>query len=272
MRQLQIFQNENKFGGGRRMDRLTGKVAIITGAGSGMGKATTILFAAEGAKVVAADRVVDSAEEVVKSIIASGGEAVFIKTDVSLTEDVKRMIKTAIETYGKLDILYNNAAIASEWKPTTDWSEENFKEVIDINVKGVWLGMKYAIPEMIKTGGGSIINAASIAADAAQRGSCIYAASKGAVISMSRVTAVEYAAQNIRVNCIKPGDIRTPMTLGVLDEEGIKRVVAGIPQGRLGEPEEVANLALFLASDESSHITGEKITVDGGIEADSHII
>jgi NAD(P)-dependent dehydrogenase (short-subunit alcohol dehydrogenase family) len=254
------------------MGRLDDKVAIVTGAGAGMGKAAAILFAKEGAKVVAAEWVAEWGEEVVKTIKESGGEAVFVKTDVSKTEDVIRMVKTAVETYGKLDVLYNNAGIASDWAPTTDWTEENFEKVIGINVKGVWLGMKYAIPEMIKSGGGSIINAASIAADAAQRGSCIYAASKGAVISMSRVTAVEYADKNIRVNCIKPGDIRTPMLLGVLDDEGIKRVVAGIPQGRLGEPEEVAQVALFLASDDSSHITGEKITVDGGIEADSHII
>lgn len=254
------------------MGRLDDKVAIVTGAGAGMGKAAAILFAKEGAKVVAADWVAEWGEEVVKTIKDAGGEAVFVKTDVSKTEDIVRMIRTAVETYGKLNVLYNNAGIASDWASTTDWTEENFEKVISINVKGVWLGMKYAIPEMLKSGGGSIINAASIAADAAQRGSCIYAASKGAVISMSRVTAVEYADKNIRVNCIKPGDIRTPMLLGVLDDAGIKRVVAGIPQGRLGEPEEVAQVALFLASDDASHITGEKITVDGGIEADSHII
>lgn len=139
------------------MGRLDNKVAIVTGAGAGMGKAAAILFAKEGAKVVAAEWVAEWGEEVVKTIKESGGEAVFVKTDVSKTEDVIKMIKTAVETYGKLDVLYNNAGIASDWAPTTDWTEENFEKVIGINVKGVWLGMKYAIPEMLKSGEGQLL-------------------------------------------------------------------------------------------------------------------
>jgi len=256
------------------MGRLDGKVAIITGAGTGMGQTAAILFAKEGAKVVVADCVAEWGEQTVMMIKEAGGEAIFIKVDVSKTEDIKKMINTAIDTYGKLDVLYNNAGVNTGYgAPTIEWTEEDYDKNMDVNVKGVWLGMKYAIPEMIKAGGGSIINTASVAADAAQRGSCIYAASKGAVISMSRVAAVEYAGQNIRTNVIKPGTIATPMTLKVLkhDPEAIKRIEREIPQGRLGKPEEVAYLALFLASDESSHITGQKLTVDGGMEADSHL-
>jgi NAD(P)-dependent dehydrogenase (short-subunit alcohol dehydrogenase family) len=256
------------------MRRLGGKIAIVTGAGGGMGRAGASLFAKEGAKVIVADFVPETGEETVRMIKEAGGEATFVEADVSQTEDVKKIVKAAVDTYGKLNVLYNNAGIVTGYVPTLEWTEENYDKTMAVNVKGVWLGMKYAIPEMIKAGGGSIINAASIAADAAQRGSCIYAASKGAVLSMSRVVAVEHAAQNIRVNCIKPGVIATPMALGVLkgSPEARKRIERETPQGRLGKPEEVAQLALFLASDESSHITGQSLAVDGGIEADSHVI
>ena len=253
------------------MGRIDGKVAIITGAGAGIGRAAAILFAKEGAKVVVSDWVREGGEETVRIIKEAGGEAIFIKADVSKTEDVKKMIKSAIDTYGKLNVLYNNAAINSA-ELLVESTEENFEKIIAVNVKGVWLGMKYAIPEMIKSGGGSIINAASIAADMAQRRSSIYAASKGAIISMSRVAAVEYAALNIRVNCIKPGVILTPMAVHILSPEVLKHIEDGTPQGRLGKSEDVAQAALFLASDESSFVTGQKLTVDGGIEADSHII
>lgn len=183
------------------------------------------------------------------------------------------MIATAVKTYGKVNVLFNNAGISGQPAPTADSTEETWQQVIDINLRGIFLGMKYAIPEMIKAGGGSIINTASIAADVAERGLSIYSASKGGVISMSRVTAVEYAPQNIRVNCIKPGVMATPMTVNFMKNfpEVLKRIEDETPQGRLGKPEEIAQLVIFLASDESSHITGEKITVDGGIEAASHI-
>ena len=254
------------------MGRLDGKVAIITGAGRGMGRAAAILFAKEGAKVVVDDWVADRGEETVRMIKEAGSEAIFVNADVSKTEDIRRMIKTAIDAYGRLDILYNNAAIAT-YAPLTEAEEKDFEEIVAVNLKGTWLGMKYAIPEMAKTGGGSIINVASIAADAAQLGSTIYAATKGGVISMTRVAAVENAAQNIRVNIIKPGCIRTPMFEEVVKyPEAIKHIEDVTPQKRIGKPEEVAHLALFLASDESSNITGQKITADGGIEADSHIV
>jgi len=183
------------------------------------------------------------------------------------------MIKAAVDAYGRLDVLYNNAAIVSEWGALTDWKEQDFEKVIAINVKGVWLGMKYAIPMMIKVGGGSIVNTASTAAFVAQRGSSIYAASKAAVIALSRVAAVEYAPKNIRVNCIAPGPIATQMLTDALKDNpyAIKRIEAETPLGRIGKPEEIAQIALFLASNESSWITGQTLIADGGIEADSHI-
>ena len=255
------------------MGRLSGKVAIVTGAGMGMGQAGAILFAKEGAKVVIADCNAEAGQSTVKTIEKSGGEAIFVQTNVSCYDDVKRMVETAVSRYGKLNILYNNAAIA-RMVPLIESTEEDFDTVIAINLKGIWLGMKYAIPEMMKADGGSIINVSSINADAAQRGLSIYAASKGGVISMSRIAAIEHAAHNIRVNVIKPGVIKTPMVIKQMEEypEVFERVIRETPKGRLGEPEEVAYLALFLASDESSYITGQKFTIDGGIEADGHII
>ena len=200
----------------------------------------------------------------------SGGEAIFVKADVSKAEDVKKMIKTAVDTYGRLDVLYNNAGIAGEIGPTVDCTEENWEKVIAIDLKGIWLGMKYAIPEMIKGGGGAIINTGSLTADRGVPYRAPYTAAKGGVVSLSRAVAVEYAKQNIRVNAINPGIIATPMTLAQ-PEEDKKRFLAAIPQGRFGEPEEVAEVALLLASDGCSHITGQALVVDGGIEVDSKL-
>lgn len=252
------------------MRRLDGKVAIITGGGSGMGREASILFAEEGAKVVIVDWVAEGGQETLRMVKEACGEAIFVRADVSKTEDVKRMIKAATDTYGKLNVLYNNAAIAP-YEPLIQSTEENWEKVISVNLKGIWLGMKYAIPEMIKAGGGSIINTASFVVDAIQRGSAIYGASKGGVVVMSKVAAVEHAHQNIRVNCIKPGIIVTPMSLSCYgDPEARRRAEATVPMGRLGQPGEIAKVALFLASDESSLITGTEILADGGIIAYSH--
>ena len=249
------------------MGRLDGKVALVTGGGYGIGRATSVLFAKEGAKVVIADSNVATGEETVKTIKTNGGQATFVQTDVSKAADVERMVKVAVDTFGKLDILFNNAGILGKIAPTAEYDEQEFDRIIAINVKGVWLGMKYAIPEMIKIGGGSIINVASHVAYQPQIGTPIYCASKAAVLHLSRVTALEYIHRNIRVNWINPGYVYTSMLEegAKADPGGFKRLIAQLPLNRTGKAEEVANAVLLLASDESSYMTGSGVTVDGGI-------
>ncbi|MBA7671286.1 Dihydroanticapsin 7-dehydrogenase [subsurface metagenome] len=249
------------------MGRLDDKVAIITGGGSGLGKETAILFAREGAKVTIADWSSEGGEETSSIIKENGGEALFLKTDVSKSKDIKNLIETTAKTYGKLNILMNIAGIVAAEGSTTDCTEEVFMKVISVNLVGVWLGMKYGIPEIAKAGGGSIVNFASIAALEAYKGIPAYAASKGGIISMSRVAAIEFADKNIRVNCIAPGHIATPMFLGCWSPDELKHLEEIGPQGRLGRPEEIARVALFLASDDSSHVTATTVVADGGITA-----
>jgi NAD(P)-dependent dehydrogenase (short-subunit alcohol dehydrogenase family) len=255
------------------MGRLDGKVAIITGAGMGMGRAAAKLFAKEGARVVVADWNRGAGEEVVNIIKKAGSEAKFVEADVSNEQDIRNMIKTTVSTYGELHILYNNAGTGIV-EPLIESTQASFDKMVSINLKGVWLAMKHAIPEMVKAKKGSIINTASVCATAAQRGLAIYSATKGGIISMSLVAAVEHAPQNIRVNCINPGPIRTKLAMKTLKDnpEAIRRIEMESPQGRFGEPEEVAQAALFLASDESSHITGHTLVVDGGMGIYSHIM
>ncbi|MBN1862559.1 MAG: glucose 1-dehydrogenase [Dehalococcoidales bacterium] len=251
------------------MGRLDNKVAIITGAGMGMGQAGALLFAREGAKIVVVDWDAAAGEETVKMIKDSGGEAIFVKADVSKAKDVENAVKKTIEKYGKLNIMYNNAAIIGRPAFTEDVTEEEWDKVMSVNLKGVWLGMKYAIPEMLKGGGGTIINTASQCGERATRNLSPYCTTKGGVLALTRITAMELAKKNIRVNALNPGIIATPMALKSPPEE-VKAFEAIIPQGRLGKPEEVAYAALFLASDESSHVTGHALVVDGGIEIDNH--
>ena len=250
------------------MGRLDDKVVLITGAGMGMGQAAALLFAKEGAKVAVVDWNAKAGEETVKTIKKAGGEAIFIKADVSKAEDAKNMVKTTVKTYGKLDVIYNNAAILGRATYTENITEEEWDKIMAVNLKGVWLGMKYAIPEMLKAGKGSIINTASQCGDRGTRNLGAYCASKGGILALTRVTAMELAKKNIRVNALNPGIIATPMALSASKEE-LKGFAAIIPQGRLGRPEEVAYAALFLASDESSHVTGHTLVVDGGIEVDN---
>ncbi|MFC1938565.1 SDR family NAD(P)-dependent oxidoreductase [Chloroflexota bacterium] len=251
------------------MGKLDGKVAIVTGAGSGIGQATAILFAKEGAKVVVADCSREWGEKTVTMIKEVGCEATFVQTDVSREEEVKRMVKRAIDVYGKLDILHNNAGVSGKLAITTEVTNDTWEKCININLKGVWLGMKYAIPEMLKTGG-SIVNTASMCADTALGGYSAYSASKGGIVALSRVTALEFVRQNIRVNCINPGTTNTALQRG-LSKEASDTAKAAIPMGRFAQPEEIAQVALFLVSDASSFITGQAIVVDGGTEIDSHI-
>lgn len=248
------------------MGRLDGKVATITGAGSGIGRATAVLFANEGAKVVVADWVAETGEETVRKIVEAGGEAIFVKTDVSRAESVKNMVQKTIDAYGKLDIIFNNAGVGGQVGPTEECTEENWDKVINVNLKGVWLGMKYAIPEMLKTGGGVIINTSSINADRGMPNLAAYTASKGGVLSLSRVTAVECAPKNIRVNCINPGPTASAMLLAQT-EENLKHYIDFMPLHRMAAPEELARVALFLASDESSFVVGHALVADGGMDA-----
>ena len=249
------------------MNRLSNKVAIVTGSGSGIGKATALLFSREGAKVVVAEYSEESGLAALQVIKDNGGEAFFIRTDVSQPEAVRAMVNAAVERYGRLDTMVSCAGIALNEVSTTQCTEEVFSRIINTNLKGVWLAMKYAIPEMIRVGSGTIVNFASIAALEGYHGLPAYSASKGGVISISRVAAIEFASENIRVNCVAPGHISTPMFLNAWDEHGLQQFINMSPQRRLGEPEEVANVVLLLASDESSHITGQTIVVDGGITA-----
>lgn len=247
------------------MGRLEGKVAVITGAGSGMGRVEAILFAQEGAKVAVVDITPERGEETVKLVKEAGGEAIFVKTDVAKSADVKKMVDTVVKAYGKLNIMVNGAAIAPNEGSTVGLSEEIFDKTIAINLKGVWLGMKYAIPAMIKSGGGAIVNFASISGVRALPTIPSYCASKGGVVSISMVAALENAAHNIRVNCVAPGPISTQMVLDQWPDEQIQHFSNATALGRLGKPEEIARIVLFLVSDDSFWITGQTIVADGGL-------
>lgn len=250
--------------------RLKGKVAIITGAGSGLGRAAALFFAKEGAKVVVAANREKDGEQTVKLIKEGGGDAILVRVDVTKASDLEKAAKTAVDKYGKLDIMLNNAGTPGPGKLIADITEEEWNRVISVNLTGVFLGTKYAIPEMLKCGGGVIINVSSVAGVSPRRYTGAYSAAKAAVIQLTRITALEYARKNIRVNCILPGPIDTPFFTKVAggDPEKIaifKEMVRNeVPLGRFARPEEIAWVALFLASDEASYITGAAFAVDGG--------
>jgi NAD(P)-dependent dehydrogenase (short-subunit alcohol dehydrogenase family) len=246
--------------------RLANKIALITGAGSGMGRTASVVFAKAGAKVAAIDVNGEAALETARQLKASGADAFAFRADVSKTEDVKAMVAATIEALGVPNVLYNNAGIEGEGGFLAQLSEEAFDRVISVNLRGVWLGMKYTLPHMIKNGGGSVINTASVAGIVGLRGSSAYCAAKAGVIALTRVAALEYGRYNIRVNCICPGSIDTPMVERItggrgMTPEAIKRASVF---SRVGKPEEIANMALFLASDESPFATGAPFIVDGG--------
>lgn len=250
--------------------RLKEKVALITGAGSGIGRETALLFAREGAQVVACDLNEASGKAIVEAIEQSGGQAAFIKADVSKAADVKGAIEFAESTYGKLNVLFNNAGIFHANDGSVVETEEDIWELtINVNLKSVFLGCKYGIPALLRSGGGSIINTASfVAVMGAATPQIAYTASKGGVLSMTREIAVEFARQNIRANALCPGPVQTPLLDELLaDPDRRQRRLVHIPPGRFAQAPEIANAALFLASDESSFVNGSTFLVDGGITA-----
>lgn len=258
------------------MGRLDGKVALITGSGSGMGRAAAILFAKEGAKVVTVGRRTEPLEETVRMIKEVGGEAICIKADVSISADVQNIIKAAVDTYGKLDVLCNHAGILHRPAPLAEQTEETWDPVVDVNLKGVFLGMKYAIPQMLSQGGGVIVNTTSAQGLVGVPNLSPYAATKGGIIALTKTAAVEYAAKNIRINCIALGMVKTPNMDWLVSQLPAESVEAKaltemahvlIPLGRMAEPEEIAPTILFLVSDESSYMTGSVMVADGGYSA-----
>jgi len=250
--------------------RLKDQVALITGAGSGIGKETALLFAAEGASVVAVDVNGAAAEEVAAAIQAAGGKAIASKADVSKAADCEAMVQAAEQAYGKLNVLFNNAGIShADDDDAMTTSEAVWDLTFAINVKGVFLGCKYGIPALRRAGGGSIINTASfVAVVGAATPQLAYTSSKGAVLSMTRELACIHARENIRVNALCPGPLRTELLMKYLNtEEKKQRRLVHIPMGRFGEAKEIAKAALYLASDDSSFVTGAEFLVDGGITA-----
>jgi NAD(P)-dependent dehydrogenase (short-subunit alcohol dehydrogenase family) len=255
------------------MNRLAGKVALITGASSGLGRVGAELFAAEGAQVVIAD--LTDGDDAVEAIAAAGGEATYVRCDVTDPESIESAVQHAVETFGGLHVLYNNAGVmlGDDDNPVTT-SIETYQKTMDINVLGVLLGCKYAIPAMLESAkqsgeSASIINVASFVAHmGAATPQVAYTASKGAVLAMTREIAVIYARQGVRANALCPGPIMTPLLAKFLSDDAKRnRRLVHIPMGRFGEPTEIANGALFLASNESSWMTGQSLTIDGGITA-----
>lgn len=245
--------------------RLDGKVAIITGGTFGIGESTVRLFAKEGAKVVIAARNTEKGTKLVKDIKENGGEAYFVKTDVSSEDDVKNLVKQTVDKYGKLDVMFANAGVG-DMVDLDCCTLDEWNRTISVDLTGVFLCNKHAIPEMTKNGGGSIINCASILGHVGQKSVSAYAAAKGGVVNMTRSAAVSYADRGIRINAVCPGYIDTP----ILDEtpkEIIDQLLSLVPARRLGKPEEVANCVLFLASDDSTFVTGANLLVDGGYTA-----
>lgn len=239
------------------------KSVIVTGAASGIGKAAAELFAREGARVVVSDIHEAEGEAVVASIRAQGGEALFVKADVSNPSDMEKLVQETVKAYGRLDIAVNNAGISGEQSPIADLSIEGWEQVIRVNLNGVFYGMKYQIEAMLKNGGGSIVNISSILGAVGFAGAAAYTSAKHGLLGLTQTAAIEYSAQNIRVNAVGPAFIDTPM-LKALDEEMKKAVVALHPIGRLGRSEEVAELILWLGSDKSSFVSGSYYPIDGG--------
>ncbi|MDQ7092861.1 SDR family oxidoreductase [Desulfosporosinus sp. PR] len=248
-------------------NRFGDKVALITGAGSGIGRATALAFANEGAKVTVADLQIEKCQEVVSQIKSMGGEATAVKCDVTIAKEVEEMISNTIKVYGSLHFAVNNAGVEGAHAGTIDHTEEIWDRVIDINLKGVWLCMKYELPEMQKQKSGAIVNVSSAAGLIGSAGTAAYTASKHGVVGLTKASALEFAKQHIRINAVCPGFIRTPMLETIINSHpGVEeQLIAREPIGRLADPDEVAQAILGLCSNASSFITGVSLQVDGGL-------
>ena len=248
---------------------LDGKVALITGGSTGIGRATAQIFAREGAQVGVADVNAEGAEETVRLIQAAGGAALFIRADVSQAADTEAMVRTVVETYGRLDCAFNNAGIEGEMQSTQDYSEAAWERVMGINLKGVWLSMKAEIQHMLGHGGGAIVNTASAAGLVAVPSLSAYVAAKHGVVGLTKTAALEYAKAGIRVNAVCPGGVDTPMVQRVFgsNKELAEAAIASEPVGRLAQPSEIGEAVAWLCSDAASFVTGHPMAVDGGMVA-----
>ncbi len=249
--------------------RLEGKVALVTGASSGIGRASAQAFAADGAKVLVADIDVEGGDETVRMIEAAGGEAIFVETDVTDAAAVQAMVEQAVQTWGRLDCAHNNAGIAEPRALTADLTEELWDRIIDINLRGIWLCMKHEIPQMLEQGGGTIDNTASVVGLIAVSRQPAYVASKHAIVGLTKTAALDYARKGIRVNAVCPGPIRTPALEWFMTQNPQieKQLTSLNPSGRLGTPEEIAEAVVWLSSDGASYLTGHTLVADGGAVA-----
>src|SRR6202049_1585338 len=248
---------------------LRGKVAIVTGGTSGIGREAAVLFAKAGAKVVVAGRRETEGKETMDLVRGAGGEGLFVKTDVSRAAEVQELVRKTVEKFGRLDVAFNNAGIEGSWAPIVRQSEEDWDRTIDINLKGVWLCLKYELRQMLKQGGGgAIVNMASTIGLIGSAGVAAYSASKHGVIGLTKTAALENAKSGIRINVVCPAVIETPMAERAYEEPGIHKFVLDLhPMGRFGKPEEIAEAVLWMCSDRASFMTGQSLVLDGGLLA-----
>lgn len=253
-----MFEMTHEFGG---------TVTLVTGAGAGIGRASARAFAQYGSMVVVSDIMAESGQETVRMIRETGGQAIFLRADVSKEAEVKRLINTVAETYGRIDFAHNNAGIAGIRASLTQLTEDDWERIINVNLKGVWLCMKFEIPQMLSQGKGAIVNTASTWGFVGAPTACAYVASKHGIIGLTKTAALEYAKNNIRVNAVCPGATRTSLLNFKTQPQREEELIAVHPLGRIGEPEEVAEAVIWLCSDSASFVTGHSLIVDGGFLA-----
>lgn len=247
------------------MGRFEGKVVVVTGAASGIGRESALAFGREGAAVVVSDISEEDGVAVVGEIASAGGEATFVRADVSKAEEVESLVRQTVAAYGGLDVAHNNAGIGGAYAKTEDYPEEEFDRVIAVNLKSVWLGMKYEIPAMLARGGGSIINTASAAGLVGLAYNTAYTAAKHGVVGITKAASQEYARKNIRINAVCPGFVETPMVTETLTDYSRDALIKAHPAGRLGEAHEISGAVMWLASDAATFVTGTTLSIDGGL-------